>query len=38
MAGKSLEEVHESVATGNKTSWIRKILAFFGPANVISVG
>jgi manganese transport protein len=38
MAGKSLEEVHESVATGNKTSWIRKILAFFGPAYLISVG
>src|SRR6478672_5024112 len=38
MAGKSLEEVYESVLTGNKTSWFRKILAFFGPAYLISVG
>jgi manganese transport protein len=38
MSGKSLEEVHESVATGNKTTWFRKILAFFGPAYLISVG
>src|SRR5690349_16149725 len=38
MNGKSLEEVHESVATGNKTTWFRKILAFFGPAYLISVG
>ena len=36
--GKSLEEVHESVATHNKTSTFRKILAFFGPAYLISVG
>jgi manganese transport protein len=35
---KSLEEVHESVATQNKTSVFRKILAFFGPAYLISVG
>src|SRR6476661_1350263 len=38
MTGKSLEEVHESVPTGNKTSWLRKIFAFFGPAYLISVG
>src|SRR6478672_8778922 len=38
MAGKSLEEVHESVVTGNKTSWWRKVLAFFGPAYLVSVG
>src|SRR5689334_14707468 len=38
MGSKSLEEVHESVATGNKTSWWRKILAFFGPAYLVSVG
>ena len=36
--GKSLEEVHESVSTQNKTSKFRKILAFFGPAYLISVG
>ena len=36
--GKSLEEVHESVSTQNKTSTFRKILAFFGPAYLISVG
>lgn len=35
---KSLEEVHESVATQNKTSGFRKILAFLGPAYLISVG
>jgi len=35
---KSLEEVHESVHTHNKTSAFRKILAFFGPAYLISVG
>jgi manganese transport protein len=35
---KSLEEVHQSVATQNKTSVFRKILAFFGPAYLISVG
>ena len=34
----SLEEVHESVATQNKTSVFRKILAFFGPAYLVSVG
>ncbi|PRZ26173.1 Nramp family divalent metal transporter [Flavobacterium granuli] len=36
--GKSLEEVHGSVATQNKKSVFRKILAFFGPAYLISVG
>lgn len=36
--GKSLEEVHGSVSTQNKTSLFRKILAFFGPAYLISVG
>ncbi len=35
---KSLEEVNESVSTQNKTSVFRKILAFFGPAYLISVG
>jgi manganese transport protein len=36
--GKSLEEVNESVATQGKASTFRKILAFFGPAYLISVG
>lgn len=36
--GKSLEEVHESVSTQGKTTTFRKILAFFGPAYLISVG
>lgn len=36
--GKSLEEVHQSVATQNKKSVFKKILAFFGPAYLISVG
>lgn len=35
---KSLEEVNESVSTQNKASVFRKILAFFGPAYLISVG
>lgn len=35
---KSLEEVHESVATQNKGSWIKRIFAFLGPAYLISVG
>ncbi len=38
MKGKSLEEVHESIATSNKKSGFRKILAFLGPAYLISVG
>jgi len=37
-AGKSLEEVHESVSTEGRTSGFRKILAFLGPAYLISVG
>lgn len=35
---KSLEEVHESVHAHNKTSIFKKILAFSGPAYLISVG
>ncbi|MCG9791949.1 Nramp family divalent metal transporter [Flavobacterium algicola] len=35
---KSLEEVNESVSAQNKKSVFRKILAFFGPAYLISVG
>jgi manganese transport protein len=35
---KSLEEVNESVSTHGKSSTFRKILAFFGPAYLISVG
>lgn len=35
---KSLEEVHGSVVTDDKTSVIKKIFAFFGPAYLISVG
>lgn len=35
---KSLEEVNESIATQGKKSTFRKILAFFGPAYLISVG
>ena len=35
---KSLEEVNQSVSTQNKKSVFRKILAFFGPAYLISVG
>jgi manganese transport protein len=35
---KSLEEVHESVSTQNKASWIKRLFAFFGPAYLISVG
>lgn len=38
MKGKSLEEVNESVLTQNQTTVFRKILAFFGPAYLISVG
>lgn len=36
--GKSLEEVHGSIATQNKKSVFRRILAFIGPAYLISVG
>src|SRR6187399_3508205 len=35
--GKSLEEVHESVHTHDKKSVFRRILAFFGPAYLVSV-
>lgn len=35
---KSLEEVNQSVQTQNKTSVFKRILAFFGPAYLISVG
>ena len=35
---ESLEEVNQSVSTLNKKSVFRKILAFFGPAYLISVG
>lgn len=35
---KSLEEVNQSVLTQNKKSGFRKILAFLGPAYLISVG
>ena len=35
---KSLEEVNESIATQGKTTKFRKILAFLGPAYLISVG
>src|SRR6188768_1977430 len=35
---KSLEEVHQSVATQNKKTVWKKILAFFGPAYMVSVG
>ena len=36
--GQSLEEVNQSVSTQGKTTVFRKILAFFGPAYLISVG
>ena len=35
---KSLEEVNQSVPTQNKTTVFRKIVAFFGPAYLVSVG
>lgn len=34
---KSLDRLHESVHTGKKTGW-RKLLAFIGPAYLVSVG
>src|SRR6478609_11857015 len=34
---ESLADVHSSVQTDNKTGW-RKILAFLGPAYLVSVG
>lgn len=36
-SGKSLEEVHASVSTSGKGTW-KSILAFLGPAYMISVG
>lgn len=36
--GKSLEEVNQSISTQGKTTKFRKILAFLGPAYLISVG
>ncbi|WP_348824984.1 Nramp family divalent metal transporter [Flavobacterium aestuarii] len=35
---KSLEEVHQSVSTQNKKTVFKKILAFLGPAYLVSVG
>ncbi|HTI59372.1 Nramp family divalent metal transporter [Mucilaginibacter sp.] len=35
--GQSLSNVHSSIATENKTGW-RRMLAFIGPAYLISVG
>ena len=35
---KSLEEVNSSVNTLNKTTLWKRILAFFGPAYLVSVG
>jgi manganese transport protein len=35
---KSLEEVNQSVATAHKKTGFRKILAFLGPAYLVSVG
>ncbi|MBI1288353.1 MAG: Mn(2+) uptake NRAMP transporter MntH [Flavobacteriales bacterium] len=37
-AGKSLEEVHQSVNTMEKKGFFKKLLAFMGPAYLISVG
>ena len=37
-SSKSLDDVHESVNTENKKSKWRKVLSFFGPAYLISVG
>src|ERR1700743_1359510 len=34
---ESLSDVHSSVTTENKTGW-RKVLAFIGPAYLVSVG
>lgn len=35
---KSLEEVHETIETRGKKSWFQKIIPFFGPAYLVSVG
>lgn len=37
-ASKSLEEVHETIETRGKKSWFQKIIPFFGPAYLVSVG
>lgn len=37
-AGKSLEEVHESINTTNKKGFWKKLLSFMGPAYLVSVG
>ncbi len=37
MANESLSEVHSSVSTNKKTRW-RRLLAFIGPAYLVSVG
>ena len=36
-SGESLSNVHDSVSTENKVGW-RRILAFIGPAYLVSVG
>jgi len=36
--GKSLEEVNQSIDTGTKKSYWKKLFAFMGPAYLISVG
>src|ERR1700733_2871708 len=36
--GKSLENVHASIDTTNKTGFWRSLLAFLGPAYLVSVG
>jgi len=35
---KSLEEVHETIDTRGRSGSLRKIIAFFGPAYLVSVG
>ena len=37
MVDKSLDNLHESVSIQNKKGW-RKLLAFIGPAYLVSVG
>ncbi|MEZ5014041.1 MAG: Nramp family divalent metal transporter [Chitinophagales bacterium] len=36
--GKSLDDVHSSVDTTSRKGWFRKLLAFAGPAYLVSVG
>ncbi|MCX8478250.1 MAG: divalent metal cation transporter, partial [Chitinophagales bacterium] len=38
MSEKSLSDIHQSVATENKSSSWRRLLAFSGPAYLVSVG